>query len=80
MVKTLVEDAFADDVPDDASSIVIEKYEPHNILYGSKGWTDALDDATIDLLVRVGAVTLDRTVSGVGFETRIYVSVEGNKP
>lgn len=79
MAKTLVEDAFADDVPDDASSITVEPYAPHNILYGATGWTDAVDDATIDLLVEAGVIYLYRTIEGVGFFTRIYVSIEGKK-
>lgn len=72
-MTTLINDRF-DEEP------VQHNYEPHNLLYGSKGWTDAADDATIDLLLRVGAVRLAGTVSGVGWETRIYVSVEGRDP
>lgn len=75
MVATLNHDAF-----DKGEREVEHNYEPHNILYGNSGWTDALDDATLDLLVKTGAARLHKTISGVGFETRIYVSVNGKEP
>jgi hypothetical protein len=74
-MNTLVTDDFAE-----GPAQVVHNYEPHNIVYGSKGWTDALDDGTIDLLMRTGAVRLEKTISGVGFETRIYVTVAGQPP
>ncbi len=73
MVMTANEDAF---VGED----FVHNYEPHSILYGKSGWTDALDDATLDLLVKTGAIRLYKVVRGVGFETRIYVSVKGKEP
>ena len=76
MVKTMNEDDF---VPGPCEQVT-HNYEPHSILYGSEGWTDELDDTAIDFLVNVGAITLNRTIHGVGFETRIYVSVEGRGP
>lgn len=73
MPKTLNEDEFAKGNGSEPVSI-------HNIVYGKKGWTDSLDDGTLDLLVKTGAVERERTVAGPGFETRIYVSVKGNGP
>jgi hypothetical protein len=76
MVKTLITDDF---VPGPAETVE-ENYNPHNILYGSQGWTDDVDDATVESLVQAGIVSLDRIINGVGFETRIYISREGNGP
>lgn len=72
MTVTINHDEFVDEP--------LGEYQAHNILYGEKGWTDQVDDATIDLLVNTGAVALDRVVSGAGFESRIYVSVKGVGP
>jgi hypothetical protein len=66
---TLITDGFADD-----PQVSKEPVPSHSIVYGAEGWTDALDDTTIDLLVEVGAIGLDRVHSGPGWETRIYVS------
>lgn len=71
-MKTIIKDEFEGEV--------VEDYTPHNIVYGSRGWTDALSDATIDVLLIVGAIVLDRVVTGVGFETRLYVSMIGVYP
>jgi hypothetical protein len=71
-MKTIIEDAFDGEV--------VENYTPHNILYGSEGWIDSLSDATIDVLLGAGAIVLARTVTGVGFETRLYVSAKGWLP
>jgi hypothetical protein len=72
LTTTLITDDFADEPG--------EPYEPHNLLYGSHGWTDAVDDATIDLLLKVGAIRFLRQHSGIGWQTRIYVSEEGRDP
>lgn len=75
MIETLNHDEF-----EEHDEVITENYAPHNIVYGSTGWTDVVDDATIALLLRIGAIDLNRTITGVGFETRIYVSVKGTEP
>lgn len=57
-----------------------EPYTPHNIVYGALGWTDEFDDAHVDLLTRIGAIWLAETISGLGWETRIYISTQGKQP
>lgn len=76
-MNTLIEDAFEEGPTSEGFE---HNYEPHVILYGAKGWTDEVDVATIKLLANCGAIRLVQTVSGVGWETRIYVSVEGTDP
>lgn len=73
-MTTLITDGFDEPLEIDAN------YEPHNIVYGALGWTDDVDDATITVLVRIGAIRLVRAHAGLGWETRIYVSVEGDGP
>lgn len=73
-MTTLITDGFEDE-PKDPTLVY-----NHNILYGETGWTDEIEDATIDLLVKVGAIRLHKTVMGVSFETRIYVSTNGKEP
>lgn len=63
-MTTLITDDFAE-----------KPVEHTNILYGNAGWTDSLDDATIALLVKIGAIYLDQVVTGPGWESRIYYSV-----
>ena len=77
MVKTLVTDGFAEEIPE---PVEVTSYEPHSIVYGFEGWTDDVDAATIDLLVKAGVIELRSTINGVGFETRIYVSRAGTGP
>lgn len=72
-MKVLNHDEFEDEP-------LKHNYEPHNILYGREGWTDAVDDATIDILVGIGAIRLHAVHSGTGWETRVYVSVKGREP
>lgn len=55
-------------------------HDNYNIVYGSKGWTDALDDATIELLTLTGVIRLYTTYTGVYNHTRVYVSIEGKEP
>lgn len=69
MTTTINNDAFEDDFE--------HNYEPYSIVYGKTGVTDSIDDATVELLLNIGAIQLFQVVSGVGFETRIYLSVEG---
>lgn len=61
-----------------------EEIEPshdnYNIVYGSTGWTDAIDDATIEVLRTVGAIALHQTYQGVYNRVRIYVSLPGKDP
>lgn len=71
MVTTLNHDAF-DNEPIDPL--------PYNILYGTDGWTDEIDSATLESLVKIGVIRLLRRVAGPGFETRIYVSTKGREP
>lgn len=73
MPNTLNHDEFMDEP-------IKHNYEPYSILYGAKGWTDEIDAVTIAMLERMGAIRLYKTISGVGFETRIYVSVKGVEP
>lgn len=75
MVATLVNDPFENEPP-----MTTAPLERHDIVYGNLGWTDAVDDATLDLLVRAGVIVLSRTITGPDFETRVYVSVEGDGP
>jgi hypothetical protein len=76
MVKTLNNDSFKGE-PDIKT---VDAREPHVIVYGSKGWTDGIDDATLDLLVRAGVLRFVRAVEGADFETRLYESVKGSAP
>ena len=71
-MTTLITDGFGEEME--------ANYEPHNIVYGALGWTDTMSDAEIQVLVRIGAIQLVRAHSGLGWETRIYVSVEGKGP
>lgn len=72
-MTTIIEDRFEDE-PIPSNGIV------HNIVYGRDGWTDALSAETIALLVSIGAISWERTVSGGGFETHLYVSRRGALP
>jgi hypothetical protein len=81
MTKTLITDGFEDDEVKEVRSLDAPvAADPHNIVYGVNRHTDALDDETIALLVEVGVIVWDRTVSGPGWETRIYVSRAGVLP
>ena len=71
MTSTLNHDEFEDEP-------IEHNYEAHSILYGKTGWTDEVDEETIALLVNIGAIRLDRTHSGIGWETRVYVSAKGS--
>lgn len=77
MTTTLITDGFDGEIE---AGEIEHNYEPHNIVYGSLDWTDALDDATLHLLLAAGIVRHERTINGVGFETRIFVSNEGVGP
>ena len=52
-------------------------FEIHHIVYGSNGFTDALSPETIQTLLGVGAIVLDRMVGSYDWQTRIYVSTQG---
>ena len=49
--------------------------EEAKIVTGRNGWTDSLDDETIELLLRLGVIELTSTTSGPGFTTLFYSSV-----
>jgi hypothetical protein len=76
MQKTLNEDAFKGEPTVKA----VDSREPHVIVYGSKGWTDGIESATLDLLVRAGVIRFVRAIEGANFETRLYESVKGEAP
>jgi hypothetical protein len=57
-----------------------ESWDNYNIIYGQSGWTDEVDDATVDLLVNAGAIRLHQLYRGVYNRTRVYVSVKGTEP
>lgn len=69
MTATLNHDELVPNVPDS-----------YNIIYGNSGWTDEVDDGTVDLLVDAGVIRLIDTFHGVYNRTRIYVSNEGKEP
>lgn len=77
MVTTLNNDELE---PRDYSHSFDEPPLVMNLVYGSTGWTDALSDAVLDVLLDTGAIKLDHTVAGPGWETRIFVSVKGKVP
>jgi hypothetical protein len=81
MMKTLVTDGFEDKPKTtDDETIHVDSGDPHNIVYGALGHTDSLSDESIALLVEAGVIVRDREVSGPGWQTRIYLSVQGNPP
>lgn len=45
------------------------------VVVGRIGWTDALDSATIDTLVNIGAIRWASETSGPGWTTVFYRSV-----
>lgn len=77
MTTTLNNDEFAGDSRPDALEVAPEV---HSIVYGATGWTDVLDDAALEALVKCEAVMLDRIVYGHGWTTMVYVSTEGRYP
>ena len=80
-MKTLVTDEFEDKPKTVADATVhTDDEDPHNIVYGALGFTDSLSDETIALLVEAGVIVRHREIAGPGWQTRIYLSVQGNPP
>jgi hypothetical protein len=75
VMKTLITDGFEEDAPKGYVSP-----EVHNIVYGSKGFTDALDAETIKLLAGIGAISFVRAIDHEVAETRLYASRLGAVP
>lgn len=75
-MTTLITDGFDEEVP--GPGIIGDL--KHNIVYGAAGWTDALSDDDIAVLVKATIISFVRAVGHDEGETRIYVSRKGNTP
>ena len=54
--------------------IAVEDAPKHrsNLVIGPDGFTESFDAHTIDVMVRMGLISLDRTTSAYDWETKIY--------